>query len=134
MVREHLLVPVWLYELQNGNALLQQAFEEGVYGVPITSKMYIKRNNLQAAFDYSAMDNNHEWQNTAISEGARLFKDHFGFASLSFIATAYIWNRNIEPILKMNGVEYLQGLSIQYEPVLNKSKFNKRLRYTGQKK
>ncbi len=131
--REHVLVPVWLHELRSGNQPLLAAFNEGVFSVPVTSQLYTKRRNLQAAFDYSGADNDSQFQGNAIREGMKIFSDYFGFNSKSFIASAYIWNRAIEETLYETGVKYIQGLAFQYEPKRNSNKYSKRLHYTGQK-
>jgi hypothetical protein len=131
--REHLLVPVWMYELKAGNKALLSAFKEGVYGGPCTSAVYSKRNNLQAAFDYSKINGNDNWHKKAILESSRIFNEYFGFQSKSFIAPAYIWNRQIESTLAQEGIQYIQGLPIQYEPGFDGRKYNKRFHFTGQK-
>ncbi len=131
--REHLIVPVWMYELQAGNEKLRQAFDEGVYSVPLTSGVYAKRRNLQAALDYCNVPGIDAWHRQFVTEGTQIFKGYFGFASKSFIATAYIWNRAIEQVLRDNGVQYIQGLPVQYEPKKGQTKYSKRFHFTGQK-
>jgi hypothetical protein len=130
--REHVLAPLWLHELRSGNQPLLAAFNEGVFSVPVTSQLYTKRRNLQAAFDYSGADNDTQFQGNAIREGMKIFSDYFGFNSKSFIASAYIWNRAIEQTLYETGVKYIQGLAFQYEPKTNSNSYSKRLHYTGQ--
>ncbi len=130
--REHLLVPVWMKELQQDNKVLHAAFEEGVFSVPVLSSFYQKRKNLQAAFDYSLVENIKNFQEEAITEGMKIFKEYFGFTSKSFIASAYIWNRVIEKTLLETGIKYIQGLPVQYEPKSGSNKYIKRFHYTGQ--
>ena len=45
----------------------------------------------------------------------------------------YIWNERIEEQLAAHGVKYLQGITYQYMPVLNRKKLKKRIHFTGQK-
>lgn len=128
--REHVHVPAWLKLLRMGNKDLLAAFEWQCFGVPYRSEQANKRRNLLAAFDHHGINGEQAFHEQAISEAADLFADYFGFRSRSFIAPAYIWHPKLEPVLKLAGVELLQGLSLQYIPQDNR--YRKSLRYTGQ--
>jgi len=131
--REHLLVKPWLYELKNGNEIYLKAFDEGVYSVPSKSTVYKKRDNLQAALDYVDSEDLQMFQENYINEGVKIFHDYFGYKSKSFIAPAYVWSRNLEHTLLKNDIRFIQGTSIQMEPSKFKNKYNRILRYVGQK-
>lgn len=130
--REHLLVKPWLHELKNGNEMYLKAFEEGVYSVPSKASIYGKRNNLQAALDYVDSENLEKFQEVSISEGTQIFHKYFGYRSKSFIAPAYVWSRKLESVLFKNKIKFIQGTSIQMEPVMFKDKYKRILRYVGQ--
>jgi len=131
--REHLNVPLWMEELKLGNKDLLDAFEEGCFGVPYIPLLNNKRRNVMAALDYVGINGEIEFKNNYIEEAVQIFEDYFGFKSKSFIATAYIWNSSIEVKLKDGGIEYLQGLPIQYSPSQKENTFKKKLHYIGQK-
>lgn len=128
--REHLNVAQWMKELQYGNAELLEAFRYKSYGIPLRNKIS-KRNNLMSAFDYENATQKAAL-NAIIREGAKLFREVFGFSSASFIATTYVWDANIEKVLKECDVKYIQGIPYQYIPSPGDSWYSKKFRYTGQ--
>lgn len=112
--REHLNVKEWLAFLKAGNEVILQAFDAGIYGIDFLNN-HSKRANLMAAFDVFPKDNNDE-QRGIIQEGTALFREIFGYASLSFIAPCSIWHPSLENILNENGIKYIQGLVVQFVP------------------
>lgn len=131
--REHIHALRWLMELKNGNKDLLKAFAVGSYSIPFNSAMVNKRRNLLAALDCHNIENEFEFQKKWVHEGLSMFKEKFGYQSKTFIAPSYIWSDNIESTLKDSGIEILQGLSIQYEPIKDGSLYRKRSHYGGQK-
>ena len=131
--REHLHVQLWLEELKLGNKDLLAAFDERCFGIPYSPKVTNKRKNVMAALDFANLNGEREFQEKYIQDATKIFKEYFGYISKSFIASSYIWHPNIENVLRKEGVEFLQGLAVQYIPNLKKDKFNKRLHFTGQK-
>jgi hypothetical protein len=130
--REHVHVLLWLRELRSGNEHLLAAFDQSCFGVPFKSKIN-RRHNLLAALDRHNIFGEEEFQATAVIEAAKIFKDYFGFGSISFIAPSYIWHRSIEQVLFDTGVMNLQGLSLQYEPNVVSNEYKKRLHYIGKR-
>lgn len=128
--REHLNVRQWLTALQSGNDKLLKAFEAHVYGIDLNTKI-TNRPNFMAAFD-SYTDQGNSTHKYLIEEGTKLFKDIFGYASRSFIAPCYVWHPSLELDLKENGIEYIQGLPIQYVPV-HEGKYRKICHYQGER-
>lgn len=113
--REHLNVKKWLRTLQQGEPATLTAFDLGTFGLTQNAAPSIKEYYM-GAFN----SNNDEDINSyadIITEGAQLFAQLFGYTSTSFIATTYEWSSKIEPILKQNGVKYLQGTVCQKIPV-----------------
>ena len=86
-----------------------------------------------AALDYAGTPNENVFKKCYVEDAARIFKNYFGYESLSFIAPAYIWHHEIEKTLKNVGVDIIQGLSVQYIPNNGRMKYNRKLHYTGQK-
>lgn len=128
--REHLNVPLWLRELQDGNEELLHAFEQEVFAVPISVKLNSKKNPT-AAFD-SLLKDDLQFYKNSIEDGLRLFNDFFGFSSKTMIAPSYIWSENIEKFANENGVKAFQGIPYQFFPQQD-GKLKKRFHYTGQK-
>ncbi|OJV37854.1 MAG: hypothetical protein BGO33_07900 [Bacteroidia bacterium 43-41] len=122
--REHVNVRRWLHDLREKHANVRLWFDMGSYG---TSYLVDKaqRGHYMTAFD-SAMPEDIAFYNQSIEEGLNLFESIFGYRSESFIATTYCWPLEIEPVLIMNGVKYLQGTVIQNIPVDNGEKFRKK--------
>jgi hypothetical protein len=128
--REHLNVQQWINGLQFGDEVLKKAFDVGVFGIDLKSK-YTKRANFMAAFD-DVSDNVRADHNKIIEEGTKQFKDLYGFRSSSFVAPSYVWHPTLEPILMSNGINFLQGIPIQFSPN-NSSNFRKIYHYQGQR-
>lgn len=131
--REHVHVPLWLAELRNGNPDLLNAFEESCFGIPYCSVLRPDRFKLMQALDRKGVDGEIAFQEQSIVDSARIFEGHFGFTSESFIAPSYHWHRSLEPILKKNGVNFIQGIKFQLESRWPKAKNRKKPHYTGQK-
>lgn len=115
--REHLNVKSWLAELRSGNEVLLKAFDHGIYAIDLDAE-FTSRTNFMAAFD------SHHEQDIAefgdiIKEGSSLFRTRFGYNSESFISPCYAWHRNLEPYLKAQNINFLQGLPMQYIPEVN---------------
>lgn len=127
--REHLNIRQWLSALNSGNVHLIKSFEAGISSINLKSE-FTQRGNFTAAFDGNYEKDTGE-HNKIIEEGLSLFRDTFGYSSSSFIAPCYVWHPSLEPVLKKNGIKYLQGLPVQYSPV-HDSKYRKILHYQGE--
>jgi DNA modification methylase len=69
-----------------------------------------------------------------LDDGVKIFRQLWGYDSKSFIANCYIWNKELEPFLKSNGVEYIQGVVYQNAPLLREGMGNSRFfHYQGQR-
>ena len=58
-------------------------------------------------------------------DGLKIFKEIFGYSSKSFIAPSYVWDDNIERILKKFGVNYIQGIRQQFVPKIGRDKLSR---------
>lgn len=128
--REHLSVCHWLKALQDGDPVLREAFNYGVYGIDHDENAAF-RSNFMAAFDAHSEEERRKLEDI-IKEGIDMFRDIFGYHSKSFIAPCYIWHPNIENVLNENGIKYIQGLPIQYSPEIGKS-YRKIYHYQGER-
>ena len=120
--REHLNVKRWMALLQSGNSDFRLAFESGMYGLS-TTVTNTEHDSVMAAFDSHLINQN------ILSDAVGQFEAIFGFKSKSFIAPNYCWNRDVEDVLSLNGVEYIQGARAQ---VCKSSKENNIFHYIGQ--
>lgn len=121
--REHFNVDRWMSALQKGDELLLKAFNCEMISISsMPSKM---RFGYMESLDY--FNKTEEYNKQAIIiDGLNLFEKAFGYRSKSFIASCYIWSDSIEPILKENGVGYIQGIFNQIIPELKNEKHTHR--------
>lgn len=128
--REHVNIFRWLKELSNKESAAFKGFDHEVFGLRDKSK------NIRESF-MRALDFDKEQQLKIlvdnIENGVKLFHKIFGFYSKSFIAPSYVWNKNIEEKLNALQVKYIQGITYQYIPKVDKKKYVKKIHYTGQK-
>jgi hypothetical protein len=107
--REHLNLNRWMKALQTKNKDILTSFEQ--------------QTTYSGKDDYSFMEA-YDWDIQAevqqheiiIAEGLKIFEEHFGFKSKSFIAPCYNWDSKLEPFLASKGIEWLQGLRSQLHP------------------
>ena len=112
--REHVNVPLWLQLLKEGHSGVKTGFEAGVFGVRfrgLTQKQW----NLQRAWDL-LVDNAEQQISKSIVEGLYLFRQQFGYSSLTAIAPNYTWNEGQEQLLAQHGVIATQGILNQRQP------------------
>jgi hypothetical protein len=132
--REHVHALAWLYELRKNNIWLKKAFEHNCWGINYNKGGNHGRRNVMAALDLYGYEGEFEFQNKWILESANLFQEYFGYRSQTFIPPKYIWHSRILPVLKMAGINAVQGIAFQFEPTgnLNK-KYKRKLNISGSK-
>jgi hypothetical protein len=128
--REHLNPLFWLEELTSQNPELNLAFDLGLNKLP-KSYYNSKSGILNSAF-YPRNQKEYDFMMDSLIEGLNQFENIFNMPAQSFIATGYFWNRKIEPELAKRGIQSIQGLPVQKEPLKN-GKLNKILNYTGKR-
>ena len=130
--REHLNSKLWVDELRKSDdSYFRIAFNHGIHILPKNNSLD-KNKYINSAF-YPNNKTEELEMFKSIEEGLSLFKELFGYSSKSFVATGYIWNRNIEKTLNDFGIEYIKGLPIQREPQLGSGRLHKRIIYTGKR-
>lgn len=130
--REHINTGRWLKALQRGDKNVQRAFDLEM--ISISSEPSQMRFGYMEALDYFSPEEKAEKQ-AVIKEGLELFCQTFGYSSRSFIASCYVWDKEIEQMLYKNGVQYIQGVAQQLIPQIknNAHSYKKRYHYIGQK-
>lgn len=130
--REHLNVKRWMCALQEHDKFAHEAFDHNMFSLHYSSNP-VYRNEFMDALDFDSNVESIELQKN-VSDGANLFESIWGFPSQSFMANCYIWSTDLEPTLKVAGINYLQGSFIQLEPKPIKGRFyTKKYHYLGQK-
>lgn len=112
--REHLYVKKWLQTLREGDVVTRVAFDLGTWGLTQQVDSSIHEYYMGAFNSCEEKDIN--GFEVIIDDALRLFKEIFGYASKSFIATTYEWSPLIEPFLVQRGVKYIQGTFQQKIP------------------
>ncbi len=127
---EHLNVVKWMNYLNQANTSFREAFDLKCYAIDDLSSNN-RRGNLMAAYDY---DTNEELEyiRKSISLGLQQFEEIFGFKSKTTIAPCYVWDHEVEQIVKKNEVNCFQGSYVQNIHNTNTG-FTKKYRFTGQK-
>lgn len=121
--REHINVPLWLNELQNGNKLLLDAFNHQFCNIPGV-------NNLSASYNSSSIENIAFYQKS-IEEGLDVFETIFGFPSKTFIANNYVLPDPLEKTLKKAKVIGIQSMKYVKRPLSGKTVLDEI--YTGKR-
>ena len=122
--REHLQYKRWLRVLQSNNEPAHFCFKLGA--------------TYSGQGDYSFMEA-YDWdsptdipeQIEVLQDATNIFRETFGYSSKSFIAPCYNWDPLIEPVLKKNGVTWLQGIRSQMIPTGTFEKYTPLRHYFG---
>jgi hypothetical protein len=117
--------------LRQGDEDARLAFSYNTFSIHTQPKI----GNLNEYMDSLGYDSPQEKQqlDLILADGITQFEKTWGFSSKSFIASCYIWNSEIEKTLLNYGVNYLQGMVIQFEPGQAKGKYKKKYHYLGQR-
>lgn len=108
--REHFNVFKWMRAINGGIKQENQAFEQRVL-LGLSDKQGNKnvRNEFQymAALEYENEKEKNEIEQIT-AEGLKIFNKIFGFASVSFVATASVRGDHMDKVLSQNGVKFHQ--------------------------
>ncbi len=130
--KEHVNVARWMEALQQNDKSAHSAFEHRMFSVHAERNPKVVNEFMDALNADSAKELNSKAE--IVIDGLNLFKNIWGFSSDSFIAPCYIWDTTLAPILAKNGVKYLQGLVMQFEPVVEQGyKYKRKYHYQGQR-
>ena len=124
---DHLNSNSWILSLQNKDNYAIKAFEQNMFTIYKGIGSSCKKEFLDAfdLIDFSLNQN-------IIIEGLNEFNRFFGFKSISAMAPCYIWNEEIEKLLKKGGVKFIQSAKSQMIPVIGSDKYQIKRRFSGQ--
>ena len=128
--REHLNVIRWMKALQDGDEIAHLCFSQRHFSLTKKASPKVKARYMDAFANVGLLDE----EAKMVKEACDIFEKMYGYRSKSFIAPCYIWKRELEPILKSNRIDYLQGLPLQQIPVSDDPlKCKTKYHYLGQK-
>lgn len=128
--REHLNVIRWIKALQDGDEIALLCFSQRHFSLTKKASSKVKARYMDAFANVGILDE----EAKILKEACGIFELMYGYRSKSFIAPCYIWKKELEPILKANGIAYLQGLPLQQIPISDDPlKCKTRYHYLGQK-
>jgi hypothetical protein len=128
--REHVNVSRWLKALQAQKTHVLDAFAHHMFSMHAPTQPHY----FNAYMDAMDCDTTADLLSTSqiVAEGLAMFEKIWGFPSRSFIAPCYIWHTQHEQKLATLGVQYLQGLLIQQQPVLKSGTvYKQKYHFTG---
>ena len=127
--REHLNIRVWMEDLRKDYAETRIAFDQDYYGIrrPNSSGM----SKYMAACWPVSPQHLKEIQEI-VADGMVKFEEAFGFPSKTFVACNFVLPRDLEPTLKSEGIELIQGTRGQLAPTAT-GKRSIRRSFTGQR-
>ncbi|MBM4056161.1 MAG: hypothetical protein FJ264_16130 [Planctomycetes bacterium] len=127
--REHVNIVLWLNLLRSGHPAFISAFEHQMWGLGpnLVDSGYF---NIQSSFD-AASYLEIPLQKEILRKGLEMFKNTFGFESMSFIANNYIWSSELNETLFSAGVKYIQGMKYQLLPLFDHKTHVHVMHYTG---
>lgn len=103
--REHVNVDLWMNLLRTNNKFFREAFECGIFAL---GRKYTNEYGKHIAATYDI--ENSQLVESSIIEGYDIFKQLFGFNSISYIPNNYVWNPKWNGFLKNVGVNHIQSM------------------------
>lgn len=129
--REHVNVNKWFSLLRSRDKIFLKAFDHNFWGIGPSIIGSSDRINIQASFDAKSLSEL-EFHQDAINNGLKLFEQIFKFKSETFIANNFIWHTSLNKVLKLNGVNGLQGMKYQYLPIFDRKQRERIRHFIGQ--
>ena len=111
---EHLQVGRWLRALKEGNPVVREAFDYGMWGISRKASPHITK-SLQAALD-DDLPADTDFTKTRLADACNAFEKLFGRPSASFTPPNYTWSIAHEIVLKAHGTRALQSFTRQRHP------------------
>ena len=130
--REHLNIGRWMKVLNENNEYAREAFRFRMFSVH-SKQAYDNGLEYMEALDYDNEEQLYSFNHILI-DGANIFRQLWGYTSTSFIASCYIWPKEVESILSQAGVRYIQGTAVQAVPMLaRKFAYKYKYHFLGQR-
>jgi len=111
--REHVRWWEWLAALRDGSVEATTTFDLGMCGVAIASSREGRGFYGPTHLDEARLAREGIDLETVVREGARMFREQFGYRSASTIAPNYHWTDRVEQLWADEGVRYIQGRVLQ---------------------
>lgn len=128
--REHLNVNRFMNELRAGDQDAHFAFKYRMPNIIKKSSGNLYNSSIIALDHYDATDKLEK--ELIVKEGLSIFKELLGYPSKSFIASNYVWHRDLEIVLNEAGVLFIQGSKKQCVPVGKYNGFTYKYHYLGE--
>jgi len=129
--REHLNAYLWLNDLKFGVRDTKISFDSDFFGLKTTTSSKLRKHYLATYFS-ETLDEFNSVKKT-LKDGVSKFENFFGFQSKSFIASNYIWPKQLERQLADLNFKTIQGQRKQINTDFNTGKINYSPHFTGQK-
>lgn len=131
--REHMNVKRWMRDLMKGKEDTRLAFKNKMIGIGAS----FSHDNKFGYMDAFNIDNKEELQQIGeiILSAANIFEEVFGYRSVTFVASCFVWPIQLEQFLARAGVRCIQTSEWQYIPTYSEGTLNlqRKLHYTGEK-
>jgi len=129
--REHLNVNWWLENFQADNKMIRSAFDHEFWHLPAKHLSNPLHRGLVASYDIKTLEEVKS-QTETVNDGARLFKELFGYSSKLFIPPAQHFHKNLEKGIAEAGFKMIDVPRLRKMP-LGHGKFRTKLHYLGQR-
>ena len=131
--REHLNVQLWLKLLRKNISGVKEAFNHNVFS-QIMDIPNDNRTHVLSSYDYRD-ESDQDFIKQSIKDGVNIFKNLFGYDSMSAISPCYIWDDFIEKCYLNEGIKYIQGGVFQKYTTYQKKRLHKngQYHYCGEK-
>lgn len=129
--REHMNVSRWMSDLKAHKTDALTAFEHRMIGIGAS---FSPDNRFGYMDAFNTNFSNAKELEEVISDAASIFEETFGFKSLTFVASCFVWDDDLERSLCKLGVNGIQSGGWQNVPTREQGNvLKRRLRFTGQK-
>lgn len=127
--REHMNVGRWMESLQKGHPDALLAFENNMIGVGASFSAdnrfgYMDAFNTSHATDAELAK--------ILTDAHEIFKNAFGYASETFVASCYVWSGALERTLNGLGIRFIQSDAWQNCPI-GEGQYKRKLHFSGEK-
>ncbi len=130
--REHMNVGHWMKNLKDQRADALLAFDNFMIGV---GSSFTENNRFGYMDSFNTSHSMNEELKKILITAHEIFEATFGFSSETFVASCYVWNKELEEVLNDLGIRYIQSSAWQNYPIFKKGKnqYKRKIHFTGEK-
>ncbi len=130
--REHMNVWHWMEKLKEQRADALLAFENHMIGV---GRSFSSSNRFGYMDAFNTSHSTNDELEKILTDAYEIFKIAFGFASETFVASCYVWNKELEEALNNLGIRFIQTSAWQNYPVSENGemRYKRKIHFTGEK-